>query len=206
MIDITKVLLLQLQCNWQWGGKIANTQNFTTGDQMKWCQGACILHTQKHYCSKSLKIKSQKYSNSRLRSNKQIKFHKGKKNILLNIFCRKEALKKSARTAFFVILYFYRSVYSVTCFEFPFFRHLGNGFERCRAAQCASVSSSIAKVVNNHSFEGVASSQIHTRWKWWCCEAKAKHHIFALLHLLCLPFIFALFIVVKLLHGVDNSG
>ena len=94
MIDITKVLLLQLQCNWQWGGKIANTQNFTTGDQMKWCQGACILHTQKHYCSKSLKIKSQKYSNSRLRSNKQIKFHKGKKNILLNIFCRKEAHRK----------------------------------------------------------------------------------------------------------------
>ena len=97
VIDITKVLLLQLQCNWQWGGKIANTQNFTTGDQMKWCQGACILHTQKHYYyySKSVKIKSQKYSNSRLlRNNKQIKFQNGKKNILLNILQKRGSQKK----------------------------------------------------------------------------------------------------------------
>ena len=62
-----------------------------------------------------------------------------------------------------------------------------NGFERCRA----SVSSSIAKVVNNHCFEGVEfPSKLHPQEDDDVAfRAAAMPHIFALLHLLCLVFI-----------------
>ena len=105
----------------------------------------------------------------------------------------------------------------------PFFTHLGNGFERCRASeltmatrahQCHQV---LQKLSTTIALRGSQISFTHPNQPkdemMMLCELrqeKAKKagvsHIFALLHLLCLAFIFTLFILVKLLHGVDNSG
>ena len=115
------------------------------------------------------------------------------------------------------------TMYSITCFEFSIFTHLGNGFERCRASeltmatrahQCHQV---LQKLSTTIALRGSQISFTHPNQPkdemMMLCELrqeKAKKagvsHIFALLHLLCLAFIFTLFILVKLLHGVDNSG